>query len=202
MSESIPRLDFDSLNEELKTAFGPRVERLGYLGEFFRVMSHAPDTMAGFYRITESLKGELPDNFTEIISLSLSSRLGNLYEQYQNEQLSRKLGFDDAWIAEALDPVSGPSSVFSDEEKAVQRFAIAVLDRMGRGVEAERDALVAAIGPRRTVAVMWLIGRTVTHALISNTLGLKPPVSSIFAGEEARTGGTGSTGDTGGRDGG
>jgi hypothetical protein len=27
---------------------------------------------------------------------------------------------------------------------------------------------------------MWLIGRTVTHALISNTLRLEPPVTSIF----------------------
>lgn len=181
MSDSIPRLEYESLNDELKEAFGPRVERLGYLGEFFRVMSHAPDTMAGFYRITESLKTELPDNFTEIVSLSLSSRLGNLYEQYQNERLSRKLGFDDDWIREAIVPREGPESVFTDEEKAVQKFALAVLDRMGRGVEAERDSLVGVIGPRRTVAVMWLIGRTVTHALISNTLNLAPPVASLFA---------------------
>ena len=183
MSAKIPRLEFEELTPELQDVFRARVERLGYLGEFFKVMSHAPETMGGFYTITESLKQVLPDNFTEIVSLSLSSRLDNLYEQYQNERLSRKLGFSDEWIAEALTPNDGAGSVFDDQEKAVQKFAIAVMERSGRGVEAERDALIDAIGPEKTVGVMWLIGRTVTHALISNTLGLEPPVTSIFDGQ-------------------
>lgn len=181
MSARIPRIEFEDLDPALKEVFRPRVERLGYLGEFFKVMSHAPDTMGGFYTITDSLKKILPDNFTEIVSLSLSSRLGNRYEQYQNERLSRKLGFSDDWIAEALVPREGNASTFTPEEKAVQRFAIAVMEKKGQGVDAERDALITAIGPEKTVAVMWLIGRTVTHALISNTLGLEPPVASIFA---------------------
>jgi hypothetical protein len=143
-------------------------------------MSHAPETMGGFSTITESLKSALPDNFTEIVSLSLSSRLGNLYEQYQNEQLSRKLDFSDDWISEAITPRDGADSTFSPEEKAVQAFAIAVMEGKGQGVEAELDAVISAIGPEQTVAVMWLIGRTVTHALISNTLKLEAPVKSIF----------------------
>ncbi len=184
MSADIPRLEFEELTPELQDVFRARVERLGYLGEFFKVMAHAPETMGGFHTITESLKQVLPDNFTEIVSLSLSSRLGNRYEQYQNERLSQKLGFSDQWIAEALNPVDGPDggpdSVFDAEEKAVQAFAIAVMERKGQGVEAERDAVIGAIGPQQTVAIMWLVGRTVTHALISNTLELEAPVASIF----------------------
>ena len=184
MSADIPRLEFEELTPELRDVFRARVERLGYLGEFFKVMSHAPETMGAFNTITESLKQVLPDNFTEIVSLSLSSRLGNRYEQYQNERLSQKLGFADQWIAEALNPNDGADSVFDAEEKAVQAFAIAVMERKGQGVEAERDAIIDAIGPQMTVAVMWLIGRTVTHALISNTLELEAPVASIF-GEQS-----------------
>ncbi len=180
MSADIPRLEFEELTPELQDVFRARVERLGYLGEFFKVMSHAPETMGGFHTITESLKQVLPDNFTEIVSLSLSSRLGNRYEQYQNERLSQKLGFSDQWINEALNPDDGPDSVFGAEEKAVQAFAIAVMERKGQGVGAERDAIIGAIGAQMTVAVMWLIGRTVTHALISNTLELDAPVESIF----------------------
>lgn len=180
MSARIPRLEYEELTPALKDVFRARVERLGYLGEFFKVMSHAPETMGGFYTITESLKQVLPDNFTEIVSLSLSSRLGNRYEQYQNERLSRRLGFSDDWIREALTPDNGPDSVFSPEEKAVQAFAIAVMERKGHGVAAELDAIIDAIGPEQTVGVMWLIGRTVTHAMISNTLKLEPPVKSIF----------------------
>jgi hypothetical protein len=178
MSARIPRIEFEDLDPALKEVFRPRVERLGYLGEFFKVMSHAPETMGGFYTITESLKKALPDNHTEIVSLALSSRLGNRYEQYQNERLSRRLGFSDDWIREALEPRDG--GVFTAEEKAVQDFAITVMERKGQGVEAELDRVIDAIGPEKTVAVMWLIGRTVTHALISNTLGLEPPVASLF----------------------
>jgi hypothetical protein len=143
-------------------------------------MSAAPETMGGFYTITESLKKVLPDNLTEIVSLSISSRLGNLYEQYQNERLSLKLGLSKEWVGEALSPHDGADSVFTPEEKAVQAFAIAVMESHGRGVQEELDAVTSAIGPEKTVGVMWLIGRTVTHALISNTLRLEPPVTSIF----------------------
>jgi hypothetical protein len=180
MSADIPRLEFEELTPALQDVFRARVERLGYLGEFFKVMSHAPETMGGFYTITESLKQVLPDNFTEIVSLALSSRLGNLYEQYQNERLSRRLGFSDDWIREALSPVDGADSVFGADEKAVQAFAIAMMERHGQGVEAELDAVLKAIGPEKTVGVMWLVGRTVTHAMISNTLKLDPPVASLF----------------------
>jgi alkylhydroperoxidase family enzyme len=183
MSANIPRLAYEDLAPALQDLFRARVERLGYLGEFFKVMSHAPETMAGFNTITESLKQVLPDKFTEIVSLGLSSRLGNLYEQYQNERLSRRLGFSDDWIREALEPVAGPDSVFSSDEKAVQAFAIAVMENKGQGVEAELVAVIRAIGPEQTVGVMWLVGRTVTHAMISNTLKLEPPVASLFEDE-------------------
>jgi hypothetical protein len=54
------------------------------------------------------------------------------------------------------------------------------MERQGLGVQKELDAVIGAVGPEQTVAVMWLIGRTVTHAMISNTLKLEPPVASIF----------------------
>lgn len=180
MSDKLPRIAFEDIEPALKELFRPRVERLGYLGEFFRVMSAAPETMTGFFTITESLKKVLPDNLTEIVSLALSSRLGNLYEQYQNERLSLKMGLTKDWVAEAITPRSGKDSIFTPEEKAVQAFAIAVMENRGQGVDGELDAVIAAIGPEKTVGVMWLIGRTVTHALISNTLKLAPPVTSIF----------------------
>ena len=69
MSAELPRIEYEDIVPALKELFRPRVERLGYLGEFFRVMSAAPETMTGFFTITESLKKVLPDNFTEIVSL-------------------------------------------------------------------------------------------------------------------------------------
>jgi hypothetical protein len=95
--------------------------------------------------------------------------------------LSKKLGFSDAWIREALEPQNGSASVFKPDEKAVQAFAIAAGMKIGRDCEAEFKALVEAIGSEKAVAVLWLVTRTVSHALISNTLKLASPVKSIFA---------------------
>jgi hypothetical protein len=95
--------------------------------------------------------------------------------------LSRKLGFSDAWIAEALEPKHGPDSVFKPDEKAVQAFAIAAGLSVGRDNQAEFEALVKAVGPEKAIAVLWLVTRTVSHALISNTLKLASPVKSIFS---------------------
>jgi hypothetical protein len=180
VSDLVPRIDFEDIEPGLKELFRPRVERLGYLGEFFKVMSACPETMKGFFTITESLKKELPDNLSQLVSVALSSRLGNKYEQYQNERLSLKLGMNEDWVRSALGPVDDPSSVLSPEEKAVQRYAIAAGQGIGRGVEDEFKALVEAVGPRKAIAVMWLVARTISHALISNTLHLASPVTSIF----------------------
>lgn len=180
MTDLVPRIEFEDIESGLKELFRPRVERLGYLGEFFKVMSACPETMKGFFTITESLKKELPDNLSQLVSVALSSRLGNRYEQYQNERLSLKLGLTEDWVRSALGPVDDPKSVLSPEEKAVQKYAIAAGQGIGRGVEDEFKALVEAIGPRKAIAVMWLVGRTITHAMISNTLHLASPVTSIF----------------------
>jgi hypothetical protein len=180
MSELVPRIEYEDIEPGLKELYRPRVERLGYLGEFFKVMSACPETMKGFFTITESLKKELPDNLGQLVSVSLSSRLGNKYEQHQNERLSLKLGLSEAWVRSALNAVDDPNSVLSPEEKAVQRYAIAAGQGIGRGVEDEFKALVAAVGPRKAIAVMWLVARTISHALISNTLHLTSPVTSIF----------------------
>ena len=105
MSDLVPRIEFEDIEPGLKELFRPRVERLGYLGEFFRVMSACPETMKGFFTITESLKKELPDNLSQLISVALSSRLGNKYEQFQNERLSLKLGLSQEWVRSALGSV-------------------------------------------------------------------------------------------------
>jgi hypothetical protein len=180
MTDLVPRIEYEDIEPSLKELFKPRVERLGYLGEFFKVMSACPETMKGFFTITESLKKELPDNLSQLISVALSSRLGNLYEQYQNERLSLKLGLSEDWVRSALGAIDDPKSVFTPEEKAVQAYAIAAGQGIGRGVEDEFKALVAAVGQRKAIAVMWLVGRTITHAMISNTLHLASPVTSAF----------------------
>ena len=182
-SHNIERLSFDRLAPKVQDVLRARVERLGYLGEFFQCTAHQPDILAPFMEMTEALKGALPDHLTEVGALTIACFMGNDYERHQHERLSRKLGFGDAWVAEVerLDP--GEAGSMSDAERAVQRLVLAAVERKGKGVHAELDAAIAAIGPDRAIAVLFLVGRYITHAIIVNALGLAPPVPSIFAAD-------------------
>ena len=88
----IPRLEFEDFPPEVSERLAPRVERLGYLGEFFKCAVHQPEGLAAFIDFTESGKGTLPHNMVEIIALTVSSWTGNVYERNQHERLSVRLG--------------------------------------------------------------------------------------------------------------
>ena len=182
MSKKIPRLEMNELAPNVQETLAARVKRLGYLGEFFKTSGHNPDVLVSFMEMTEALKEALPDRLTEVGSLTVAGIMGNAYERNQHERLSEKLGFGRAWIAAVsrLEPDSaGP---MSEDERAVQALAIAVVNRCGHDVDAQLDEVVERIGPAQAMAVLFLIGRYVMHAYVVNALNLAPPVSSIFAG--------------------
>lgn len=180
MSERIARLEFDGLAPRLQDILRARVDRLGYLGEFFKCSGVQPDILAPFMEMTEALKKALPDRLTEVGALTVASLMDNKYELHQHERLSRKLGFGEAWVAavEQLAPDTAPD--LSDAERAVQRLVMAMVAQRGKGVEPEVEALIDQIGSDAAIAILFLVGRYITHALVVNTLGLAPPVPSIF----------------------
>ena len=160
----------------------PRVERLGYLGEFFRCAAHQPAALMSFMAFTEDLKRALPDRITEVVALTVSTELGNAYERHQHERLSMKLGLGEAWIR-AVEALAGvelarPLDELSDTDRHVQALTLAAIRRHGHNTSHELDEVVAAIGHEQAIAVLMLIGRYVTHALIVNALELRPPVAS------------------------
>jgi alkylhydroperoxidase family enzyme len=173
----IPRFELDQLAPELATALQPRVQRLGYLGEFFKCAAHQPAALLSFMQFTDDLKEALPGNVTEVVALTVAGWMGNTYERNQHERLCRKLGFTNEWIRtiNALQP-----DALDENERRVQHLALAVLKERGHGVQAELDAVVGALGAAQAMAILLLIGRYVTHALIVNALALAPPVPSIF----------------------
>jgi alkylhydroperoxidase family enzyme len=162
----------------LAEALRPRVERLGYLGEFFQCAANVPDALLAFDVFTAALKRSLPERVTEIVALTVATRLGNTYERHQHEQLCRRMGLTDTWIrtVERLQPDALPA-----DEAAVQRLALAMLERQGHGVQQEVEAVVESLGQQPAMAVLLSIGRYVTHSLVVNALTLQPPVKSIFA---------------------
>ena len=180
MSSSIPRLEMTSLPSDLAAGLQRRVERLGYLGEFFKCAAHQPKALRSFMQFTDDLKDALPDDLTEVVALTVAGIMQNDYERHQHERLCRKLGFSDEWIraVNALRP-DQPGAI-EDLQRLVQRLVVAVITQHGHNVRPEMDAVVRATDPAQAIAVLMLIGRYVTHSLIVNALELAPPVASIF----------------------
>jgi alkylhydroperoxidase family enzyme len=178
MSERIRRLEMGDLPPALAEVLRPRVERLGYLGEFFQCAAHVPDALLAFDVFTAALKRALPDRISEVVALTVATRLGNAYERHQHERLCRRMGLGEAWIeaVERLEPDG-----LEGGERMVQRLALAMLERHGHDVHAELEQVVDALGQQPAMAVLLSIGRYVTHSLVVNALALRPPVASIFA---------------------
>jgi hypothetical protein len=178
MSKLIRRLEMEELDASLQEVLAPRVERLNYLGEFFKCMGHQPDALLGFIKFTESAKSELEKKLVELTALTVATIKKNHYERNQHERLSLKLGYGKEWISEveALEPEN--ASLLDEDQRFLQTFIIDTVMNEGRNVAL--DKVVNIIGEKDAVALIMVIGRYTTHAMIVNSLNLSPPVPSIF----------------------
>ena len=174
----IRRLRFDELAPELQDALHAKVDRLGYLGEFFAVGGHQPAATTAFQAFTEALKAALPAELTEVVALGVASALGNAYEQSQHERLAQTLGFPVAWIAAAAG--RGDPSALSANARAARQLALAVVGRYGHGAGPELERAVDTLGQEAAVGVLLTVGRYVAHAVVANTLELAAPVEGVL----------------------
>lgn len=187
MTTAITPVEFDDLEPALREALRGRYERLGYLGDFFGLMAHQPDALRHFDAFTEALKAALGPVLTELVALTVATRLRNDYERHQHERLAVARGLDASWVAdvEALDPDRLPG-----DQATVQRFALAAIDGIehgGGGSPSAFAAVVAGCGDATSAAVALLVARFVGHAVVAAACQLTPPVRSIFASPSGPT---------------
>ncbi len=180
MSAVIPRLELEQMPADLRGYLGPRVKRLKYLGELFKCAANTPAVLLSFMHFTDALKDALPDRLTEAAVLTTATLMKNDYERNQHERLSVRLGYGRDWVADVEKLAPDAASLMSEPERAVQRYVMRAIDTRGTNVQAEFDALSGLLTPGEAVAIVMLVGRYITHALVVNTLQLKPPVPSIF----------------------
>ena len=180
MNTKIPRLQFDQLPKPIRRALATKYERLGYLGEFFAVTAHQPEALRAFIEFTDTAKGELDPRIVEMIALTVAMMKKVDYELHQHERLSVKLGFGREWVraVECLEPER--LEALSPVERTVQRFVIDAVSRDGHGMGDLLDEVVGVLGYHRAVAVLMVMGRYTTHAIIVNSLDIGAPVPSIF----------------------
>jgi carboxymuconolactone decarboxylase family protein len=173
----IPRIGLETMTPDLRSALEPRVDRLGYLGEFFQCAANVPEALVHFVRFTDAAKGPLDNRIVELVAITLATLTQNRYELHQHERLAIRLGFERAWVqdVERLEPER-----LDGHEQLVQRYLLTAIPTHGRGAAAALETLIDGLGPEGAVAVMLLTGRYLAHALVVNALDLAPPVPSIF----------------------
>lgn len=177
MDSGIAPLELTELPADLQARLKPRVERLGYLGDFFRYCGHQPAPLLHFYEFTESLKAALPDDITETVALTVASRTGNDYERVQHERLSHRLGFADEWIAGLVGAAEAPDGLTGEQADA-RELALAVLASDWDRAATHLSALTRRVGQRDAMGILMLVGRYLAHSAVSNTLHLTAPGSA------------------------
>jgi alkylhydroperoxidase family enzyme len=179
VTDKIPKLEFAELPASIAAALAPKYQRLGYLGEFFARTAHQEAALKAFIEFTDAAKGALDMRVVELIALTVSVMKGVAYERNQHERLSVNLGFGRDWVAE-VERLAPEQARITDIERTVQRFVIDAVNCDGRGVTPQLDAVVDTLGRDDAVAVMMVMARYTTHALLVNCLAIEPPVPSIF----------------------
>ena len=174
----IPKLAFEELAPEVSERLAAKVERLGYLGDFFAYAGHQPAALSAFIDFTDRLREAVPFRFSEVVALTVAARTGNDYERVQHERLSLANGCSESWVRAvlALDPAA--DAELAHEEACVQRFVLVALASGGHGAGSEFRAVVDTLGTDVAVAVLLTVARYAAHSLVANVLSLEAPVPS------------------------
>ena len=176
----IPRIEFEDFAHDLKESLRPKVERLGYCGEIWQIGANVPQSMFQFCELTEALKSEIDMKYVELVALTAAGVMGNSYEKNQHERLANSLDFGRDWIAQVNELQAETGRHMSDAECAVQKFAMAAIYRRGHDCQELFKAVIEYVGPEQATGILLSVGRCVMHAIFRNTLGLEPPVASLF----------------------
>ena len=180
---AVPRIPFEQLAPELSAQLRPRYERLGYLGEFFQVAASQPAALSHFVSWTEALKEAIDWRLAEAIALTVAAASGNQYEQVQHERLALKRGFEVEQVRALVDGTAVTrTDLFSPAERAAVELAREVTEARGRSCETTFGALVDLVGPELGVGCLMTATRYLAHSTMSNTWGVRAPVSSPLEG--------------------
>jgi alkylhydroperoxidase family enzyme len=173
-------IPFDALDDELRSLLGPRVERLGYLGEFFQLAAHQPDALAAFVRFTEALKAALPWRLVEIAALTVAGETANDYERVQHERLALKLGMSEEELGAVLRGEVDKGR-FSPAEVATHNLALNCAERIGRDGDGLFISLRDATDQETAVGVLLVCSRYLAHANFVNTMAIGVPAEAARA---------------------
>lgn len=182
--QSTRRLSYEELAPPLREMLAARVDRLGYLGEFFQRAGHQPEALMHFIAWTEALKQSVPFRLVEVVALTIASETRNDYERVQHERLALLNGFTSEEVVSLAANRAASCPTFAPEEVAVAMLAHCLADNHGNGCDAALLRLRRIIGEPMSVGCLMVAARYLAHAAMANAWQLTPPVGSPLASSE------------------
>lgn len=175
------RISYEELPSPLQEQLRSRVERLGYLGEFFQIAASQPEALSHFIGFTEALKDALDWRLVEVIALTIAVETDNEYERVQHERLALALGMSREEVRALVAGAATAEGGFTAAELAAVRVAREVVYRRGRGCPSAYAALEQRVGHEVAVGCLMTAARYLAHSTMANTWGLRAPVASPLA---------------------
>ncbi|HTR84826.1 MAG TPA: carboxymuconolactone decarboxylase family protein [Reyranella sp.] len=161
---------------EVETATGKHAEFLDKLKphlNIYRMLANSEAGLKGFIRMGNALlhRCELDPRLREIAIVRVGRLSRAAYEVFQHERIAREVGVEEAKIA-ALRDATIEAAVFSDQDKAVLRFA----DDVVRNVKASDKTLKAVeafLSPGAVVELTLTIGYYMMVCRFLETTGVE-----------------------------
>lgn len=169
----------DDLDPAIAGPIRAASERLGYYGEMFQYLANGPAALAAFLSYSGALRPTLDPALSELIALTVCTRMDFAYERIQHERLAINLGLSRAWIAALVE--QGPDEVLTAGERAARALAIGLVDGRYADARSAFPQVAAAYDAEQAVAALFQITRFIDVCRMGLLLEAELPVPSIFA---------------------
>ena len=161
---------------DVETATGKHAEFLGKLNptlNIYKMLANSEYGMKGFIRMGNALlyRCELDAQLRELAIMRVGRLSRAAYEVFQHERIGREAGVGDDKIA-ALREATIESPVFSDNEKAVLRFADDVV-RNVKASDKNLKAVQAFLTPGAIVELTLTVGYYMMVCRFLETAGVE-----------------------------
>ena len=183
-SITVRSLTLEEMTPELREVIEPRVQRLGYLGDFFRYTGHQPQALRAALEYAGVLRQAVPPRLAEIIVLTVSARTRNRYEQVQHEPLAARAGLSHVEIRALVSGAVSACQSFDLADRAAADLAEAAAEGDRQASIHALAALCEHTSAEVGIGALMMAGHYLGFSFVANALPLTLPVESSVSGDE------------------
>jgi hypothetical protein len=133
-----------------------------------------------FVELGTALRAAIPQQYTEIIALTVCSLMGCEAERIQHERLCERLGYERSWIHELIGGGKSSETSLTSSERVVRELTVAIVEGKRPTIAVRAAELLHSHNVAEVIACIVQVCRFSMVAMCFNALEVKVPVKSIF----------------------